>query len=360
MNETTTPTSLPTPPPTPSPTSVGDGRRTALDWSTALEHLERFVTTEYASVTRAGAPVTWPVTPYAGEDRTTIDIATGLTYPLKAERARRNSKVALSFSLPVGSGIEEAPSVIVQGLATVRDADLRATSSRYLQASADRFPGQFAAIPRWQLRRMDWYWTRMWVQVTPLRVLWWDGGDLTAAPREWRAAPGTAAPPSDPAPTGPTSGSWSGRPVDWRARRVGAIERLGRPVITTMASDGWPQPWKAVEVEETVDGYELVAPAGIEVVDGPAFASFHTHAEVFDGQENIGLAGRVVVGATGPRFLVDRALADFGVPRSKLRAATSMWRAGRELRPRLRHEAARRGVEVPSFDSLGFQRPARS
>lgn len=332
---------------------------TTLEWPTILEHLERFITTEYASVTRSGAPVTWPVTPYGGEDRSTIDIATGLTYPLKAERARRDPKVSLSFSYPVGSGISDAPTVMVQGLATVRDLDLRATSARYLQASADRFPEQFRAIPRWQLRRMDWYWTRMWVEVTPVRVLWWERGDLGTKPLEWRAAAGTTAPPSDPAPTGRPSGAWSGKAVDWQARRAGAIERLGRPVITTMTADGWPQPWRAVDVTETIDGYELVAPAGIDLIDGPAFASFHTHAEVFDGQENIGLAGRVVAGASGARFVVDRALADFGVPKSKVSAATAMWRAGRALRPRLQHEAARRGVRLPTFDDLDFQKPAK-
>ncbi|UDY36734.1 hypothetical protein [Dermatobacter hominis] len=332
---------------------------TTLDWPTVLEHIERFVTTEYASVTRAGAPVTWPVTPYAGADRSTIDVATGLTYPLKAERARRDPRVSLSFSFPVGSGITDAPTVLVQGLATVRDADLRHTSSRYLQAAADRFPEQFAGIPTWQLRRMGWYWTRMWVEVTPVRVLWWDGGDLQTAPQEWRAPAGTTAPPSDPAPHGTSSGAWSSKVVDWRARRAGAIERLGAPVITTMSPDGWPQPWRAVEVAETPDGYELVAPTGIEVVDGPAFASFHSHAEVFDGQENIGLAGRVVVGGAGVRMVVDRALADFGVPTSKLGAAVSMMRAGRRLRPRLQREAARRDAVLPSFDELDFRRPAK-
>ncbi len=332
---------------------------TELRWPIVLEHIERFVTTEYASVTRAGAPVTWPVTPYAGEDRSTIDVATGLTYPLKAERARRNPKVSLSFSFPTGSGIEGAPTVLVQGLATVRDADLRATSSRYLQASADRFPEQFSSIPTWQLRRMGWYWTRMWIQVTPVRVLWWERGDLAAPPLEWRAAPGTAAPPSDPEPGGRSSGTWSTGAVDPWSRRAGAIERLGHPVVTTMTSDGWPQPWRAVEVTETPDGYELTPPAGIDVTDGPAFLSFHTHAEVFDGQENIGLAGRVAAGERGTRFVVERALADFGVPRRKLAAAVSFWRAGRALRPRLELEAARRGTALPTFDDLHFRRPSR-
>ena len=149
-----------------------------------VEHTSRFITTEYASLTSASAPVTWPVTPYRGTTGGTVDVATGLTYPLKAERARRNPKVALSFSYPAGSGHDHPATVVIQGLATVRDRDLVATSSRYLQSSADRFPDSFASIPNFMLRRMDWYWTRMWVEVTPIRVRWWDDGDLSVrAPR---------------------------------------------------------------------------------------------------------------------------------------------------------------------------------
>ena len=91
-----------------------------------------FVTTEYSSLTRAGAPVTFPVAPYLGAARDdgtrSLDVSTGLTYPLKAERARRDPKVTLSFSDPCGSGIDDPPIVIVKGLATVRDRDLVANS----------------------------------------------------------------------------------------------------------------------------------------------------------------------------------------------------------------------------------------
>jgi len=56
---------------------------------------------------------------------------------------------------------------------------------------------------------------------------------------------------------------------------------------------------------------------------------------------------------------IDRALSDFGVPRSPLRSAVTIFRAGRSLRPRLAAEAARRHTTVPSFDELGFRRPPR-
>ncbi len=325
-----------------------------------VEHTSRFVTTEYASLTSAGAPVTWPVTPYRGTTGDTVDVATGLTYPLKAERARRNPKVALSFSYPAGSGHARPATVVVQGLATVRDRDLVATSSRYLQSSADRFPDSFAGIPTFMLRRMDWYWTRMWVEVTPICVRWWDDGDLTVAPRVWHAPAGTLAPESDPPPTGHGAGSWTANaPSDWRRRAAGAIERLGMPVLTTVDADGWPLPLRARRAETTADGFDVVLPAGVEIVDGPAFLSFHTHREVFDGQENIGLAGHARADGGVVHVTVERALADFGVSRSAVRSAIAMMRAGRALRPRLTSEAARRGVSLPTFDDLAFVRPGR-
>lgn len=325
----------------------------APDVATVVDVASAFVTTEYASLTRAGTPVTWPVTPYRGADGATLDVATGLTYPLKAERARRDPRVALSFSLPVGSGLPDAPTVMVQGLATVRDADLRATSSRYLRASRERFPEAFGAIPTAVLRRMDWYWTRQWIQVTPTRVLWWDGGRLDEVPREWRAPAGTTAPRSDPAPPGRAPGSWSGDAPDWRERTRGIVGRLGAPVVTTVDGDGWPLPWRARTVEPTAEGFAVVPPVGVEVVPGPAAVTFHGHAETFDGQENVGLVGTARALADGTvEVAVDRALSDWCLPRQRVRSAVGMWRAGRRLRPRLRREAQRRGVRLPTFDDL--------
>ena len=67
-----------------------------------LPLFERAITAEYASLTRANTLVTYPVTPYVGEDGLTLDVSTGLTYPAKAERARRDPKVALLYPDPLG------------------------------------------------------------------------------------------------------------------------------------------------------------------------------------------------------------------------------------------------------------------
>lgn len=329
-----------------------------LDWSVILEQAAAFVTTEYASLDRSSRPVTWPVTPYAGAGGSTLDISTGLGYPLKAERARRNNRVALSFTHPLGSGIEAPATFVVQGVASVRDADLRANSARYLALSKERFPHMYASIPPMMLRRMAFYWARIWVEVTPVRVLWWADGDLDRAPRLWTPDTTFLAAPSDPAPRGTGAGSWNtAPPVDWRVRSRGALQRLGMPVLTTVSSDGWPLPLPARHAEETPSGFRIRPPAGIEVADGPAALTFHGHREVFDSQENLTLVGTCHVSDDGTaHFDADRALNDFIMPRHPIRRMLYLLAAGRRLNQRLTGEAERRGQTVPRFEELGFTR----
>src|SRR5690349_6826431 len=94
-------------------TSTGEVGR----WPEELQPMfERAITCEFASLTRAGTPVTYPVTPYVSPGSATLDVSTGLAYPAKAERARRNPHVAILFSDPVGSGFHDPPVALVQGL----------------------------------------------------------------------------------------------------------------------------------------------------------------------------------------------------------------------------------------------------
>jgi hypothetical protein len=330
---------------------------TTVGWPVLRDLAARFITSEYASLTRAGAPITWPLTPFAGTHGVTLDVSTGLTYPLKAERARRDPRVALSFSNPVGSGLDQPPVLVVQGLATVRDADLRANSARYLQASATRLPEAYAKIPDFMLARMAWYWSRIWIEVTPRRVLWWPDGRLDREPVRWEAPASLVAPPSDPPPTGVSSGSWATGAVDWRRRSAGAVERFGPPVLTTVDAEGWPLPLRTITATAPEDGFDVEAPAGVEVRPGPAFLTFHSHVATMESQENLGLAGEATVRGNTVHVTVTRALNDFPVPRNAIRRSVHMLRAGRNLRPRLAHEAERRGQAVPAFTELDFRRP---
>jgi hypothetical protein len=73
------------------------------------------VTAQYTSLTQGGAPIVVPTTPFVEGGAGSLDVSTGLAFPAKAERARRNPKVCLLYADPVGSGLAHPPVVLVQG-----------------------------------------------------------------------------------------------------------------------------------------------------------------------------------------------------------------------------------------------------
>ena len=117
-------------------------------------------------------------------------MTTGLGYPKKARDARANPKVALLFSDATGSGIEDAPQVLVQGIAEVDDRDLEANRSA-TRARRREAPGTKEMLPPKPLQRLfSFYFTRLYIHVRPERVYVWPGGDPRASrscsTRTWR------------------------------------------------------------------------------------------------------------------------------------------------------------------------------
>src|SRR5215208_6591796 len=108
---------------------------------------DRFITTEFTTVDGRGQPITWPLTPYYHPGDPCIDVTTGLGYPKKANDARANSKVAMLFSDPTGSGIETPTQVLVQGTADVDDRDLDANRERYRRELAEKLPATKSQMP---------------------------------------------------------------------------------------------------------------------------------------------------------------------------------------------------------------------
>lgn len=310
----------------------------------------RALVCEYATLTRDGGPVTWPVTPYLGEDGSTVDVSTGLTYPAKAERARRDPRVALLFSSTSDAELPGAPTAMVQGLATVRDAELQANTDRYLRESLAKLPQAYKSMPPFLLRRLNWYLARIWVQVTPLRILSWPSGQLDREPERWNAPVGTQAPPSDPAPQGPALPSRSTPPADWRPFADRA-DRLGAPVLTVVGADGWPLPLRCRGAERTADGYLLVPPAGVHLTGGPACITAHWHPPDMSQQENVVLVGTAEPTDDGRmQVRVVRALTDWSITGSRLGRTLRFVANGRALRPRLQQEAMRRGQSAPAIN----------
>jgi hypothetical protein len=218
-----------------SPAEEGDGA----PWPQELTDVfATAITAEFAGLTRTGTPITVPTTPYVG-DRT-LDLSTGLTYPTKAERARRNPKVALLFADPVGSSIHRPPVVAVQGLAAVRDADLQANADRYVRDSLAKLPAATKGQPRFVLRKMAWYYARIWVAITPVRILWWPDRQLTSPPQVWTKPGAIVAPASDASPAGSPPPAWTEPPPSWPPVATFALGSLPWRDLTVVDGDGYP------------------------------------------------------------------------------------------------------------------------
>jgi hypothetical protein len=326
-----------------------DGSEHGTGWpAEVVPFLARAMTCHYASLTRDGRPITWPITSYPNPDGQSLDVSTGLTYPSKAERARRNARVALLFSDPVGSGLSETPVVLVLGQAAVRDADLQANLDRYLRESMLKTPKAYAGTPQFLMRTINWYLARIWVHVFPQQILWWPRGRLDIPPERWEAPAGTAVPGSDPGPTGPALPPRTTTPTDWRPFADRA-QHLGPPVLTLADPDGWPLPLRCRAVERVEGGYLLDPSAGFDLEAGPACLTFDTHAAGMQTQENVVLVGEATAPDQDGRVLVrvERALTDWSVTGNRLTRTLSFLSNGRKLRPRLAAEASRRGQPVP-------------
>jgi hypothetical protein len=319
-----------------------------------LSMAERALTCEFATLTRLGVPITYPLTPYLGEDRRTLDVSTGLTYPAKAERARRNPKVGLLFSDAVGTGLERPPVILVAGLATVRDSDLQANTDRYIRLNFAKTPAAFKGTPAFMLKGLIWYFARIWMQVTPLHILWWPDGNVDVPPQRWNAPAALQAPPSDPAPAGPQPSAWAEAPTDWRKAAAQAAPRLGLPILTVVGEEGFPLPFRVSQAALEADGFRLTLPAGMPVrPSGPACLTFHAHPEVFTNQENLAFLGQAVPSEGGAFFQVERQLADWSLGGSRLSATLAFMNKRGRLDPRVRAEAARRGQPVPRVNLPG-------
>ena len=319
-------------------------------WPAELSRVvERSVTVELSTLTRSGRPVTAPTTPYLGAGGRTIDVSTGLSYPAKAERARRDPRVALLFADPVGPGMDDAPVVLVQGLASVRDGDLQANTDRYVARSTAKLPETTKGRPRFVLRRMGWYYARIWIEVTPVHVWWWPGRDLGEAPRQWHAPEDTAAPPSDPAPPGAAPPAWIAPRGDWRPLLADALGRLPLADLTVVADDGFPLCLPAHRAELVDDGVSVHLGPGAPVrAPGPACLTVHGHDPLFRNQENHTVVGALERAGEGWLLRVERALGDWSLAGGSLRMSIGFLSKGPALRRRLRAEAARRDQPVPA------------
>ena len=287
---------------------------------------------EYATTSAAGVPIDTPTFVFPSEDLATLDIGTGLSYPAKAERARRNPKVGMLLE----GGLDE-PVVSVAGIAAVRDSDL--------QANLDRYTAETIFAPNIHPDKVPWeetrairlyYLTRVIVCVAPAHIRWWPRRrDMDEAPNEWRAPEGFAFPKSDPAPRGKASEAPKWPTVGWPALRDQALASGLAGHLTLLDPEDHPLPIRVRDLKLHADGFSMAVPAGAPWREGKATLSF-AGREIFVGD------ARVAGGET--ILTVERALPILPTLSQRDRPAADTHAA---LLGRMEHELARRGVPAP-------------
>jgi hypothetical protein len=299
---------------------------------------DRFITTEYVTVDGRGQPIAWPVTPYPHDDGdgTCIDVTTGLGYPKKARDAQRNPKVALLFSDPTGSGLEDPPAVLVQGTARVDDDDLQANADRYLREGAVKLPKASEKMPPEPLHRfLRWYLDRIYVHVKPERVLVWPGGDIATAPQVVLGEPLPGA-TGETVPPVAQSG--------WEPR----LDQLGSTyptaVLALVGADGFPIAVRVpVRPDRAAGLVRLTAvPAGIPLAPGRACLTAHAHGPEFEWQQNFQVRGPLAQTDDGWALEPRRLVGGFEIPQSQIAVLRENFRKVMRYRKIAKAEHARR------------------
>lgn len=310
---------------------------------------ERFITTEFTTVDRRGQPVTWPVTPYYARGAACIDITTGLGYPKKANDARANPLVALLFSDPTGSGLEDPPMVLVQGAASVDDGDLEANRERYARESVEKLPGIRPLTPPPAVQRMlSWYYTRIYVHVRPERVYVWPGGDPAEEPQLYGAHMEEVRSGHSEEPDRFHADARGGASV-WNERLRQLGTRYPTAVLSFVSPDGFPFAIRVpVQLDEASRWIRIGgAPTGLPLQPGLACLTAHRHAETFSWQENFQVRGDLVFLEERWVLVPRKLVGGFEIPRSK--AAALRLNAAKAIRFRrtAKRELARRPQPPP-------------
>jgi len=154
----------------------------------AVDIIEKYFTCEFSTLSRDGTPVTWPVSPRLMTDGRFL-LTTSIGMPQKAFNIRRNPKVSLLFSEPMGSGVDTPGAVLIQCDATAEDRIVTDVSSdpdlaALMETLARRQPAGGIWSTRFGRRVMWPYYMRLLVYATPRRALLWPGRDFSVTPEE--------------------------------------------------------------------------------------------------------------------------------------------------------------------------------
>ena len=304
--------------------------------------IECSVIAEFATVSKAGVPIDTPTYVFPSDDLSTLDVCTGLSYPAKAERARRNPKVGMLIE-----GGPDEPVISVRGHAAVRDTDMVGNAIRYLEEISEIGVEAVSFGLSWEAaRKAVWYWCRIHIEVTPEQIIWWDSpAEMDNPPQIWRAPTDQAYPESDPPPSGKGSPAsrWQQRPWQSLAQeaRSRAMSRDIQPYLTICDNDGYPLPIRVRHHDLTEERFNLTLPGWVPwALTGKATLTYQ-------GVETF--VGRVRRQGESVLFDVERALPQLPTVQDPAETLQPSEEVKEKLLSRLERELARRGQSVPTI-----------
>ncbi|ONI75367.1 hypothetical protein ALI144C_40840 [Actinosynnema sp. ALI-1.44] len=261
-------------------------------------------TCELATLAKDGTPITWPTSPWLRDDGKFV-LTTSLGFPYKAYNIRRDSRVAMLFSDPTGSGLDAPEQIFVTATASCPEEISTAPGdlAEYWSMLFERQPSGRAHLSPLMRPLGDWYYMRLVITITPETV--------TTRP------PLVSRPRTEPAQSIVDS---------FETAVLGGRTATGEPVLVR------------VRPEPTGTGYRVTPDVPVE--PGPASLLVHSHDELIDNLRLALVRGRL----TGDSFVPSRVVNPIG----------SNWAVLRQGRRNTRDYLRRRGLARPKVDWAAF------
>jgi hypothetical protein len=147
--------------------------------------LRSYFTCEVTTINGKGQPMTWPTLAYFDEGTGEIFFSVSIAFPVKAQNARKRPQVSLLYSDPTGSGLKQAPAVLVQGNATVAEILETTPHTKALNKLAQQRQPDSRRFTASKLSRrlFSWYlFKRIGITVRPKRLTVWPNRDFSQTP----------------------------------------------------------------------------------------------------------------------------------------------------------------------------------
>ena len=146
-----------------------------------VELLNKALVGELTVIDRNGRFRTDPLIPLW--DGHVILMTSSILFSRKLEDIKRNPKVSLSLSDPIGVPAQPFSRATIQGDARVIDDDLHQGWYRLLPLWEAKEPIIKTLLTPMQKLGLPLFWERAIIEILPKRVVWWPDGDTTREPQ---------------------------------------------------------------------------------------------------------------------------------------------------------------------------------